>query len=174
MKQLFVLILMSIFLSGCFGIYPGPGKENACTVVHKISYSNKGTRSEARHGHLFVNGNELPDAFSFVTCGDRSFRFYSRVHLWGSDGYFPLMKEEVSYIQYSEKIVGKKILKKGYYPGPVKYSDTPLSWMYVEFVGGSAFVNPEKVLDMLYELKPPRLDREKRVRLPLPSGKETQ
>lgn len=166
----YVFVLISVLVSGCMGIHPFSDADKPCKIVHEIVYSNKNTRSEARHGLLFVNGNEVPDAFTFVACGDQGYRFYSRIHIWGSDGYFPLMNEEVKGFTTSEKIVGDDVLEKGYYLGSVRYSNIPASWIYVHFVGGTAFVDPDHIMDMLIDLSVPRLYREKRFPLPGTSG----
>ena len=47
-------------------------------IKHTITYTRKGSRSEARHGHLIINDWELPDVFTYVICGDRVYKFYQR------------------------------------------------------------------------------------------------
>jgi hypothetical protein len=64
-------------------------KKDSSDLLHRITYTRKGSRSEARHGHLKVNNREIPDLFSLVAQGDRAFRFFQRKNLWRDDGYFP-------------------------------------------------------------------------------------
>ncbi|MCU0822171.1 MAG: hypothetical protein MUC95_06830, partial [Spirochaetes bacterium] len=92
-------------------------------IEHRITYSRQGTRSEAKHGHLFINGNEVPALFTIIISGKEVFRFHQRTWLWGIDGYFPVEKtENACTIKESSAQIGSDLLDKGWYAGKERLS----------------------------------------------------
>lgn len=141
--------------------------ENRCstcsisdTVEHKITYTNKDTRSEARHGHLYINGNELPDVFTSVVYREKSYKFHQRADMWGSDGYFPVETETPAEVKAANARITIEDLNRGWYIGKELLSGTPSSWLHVTWNGGSAFVVPEKVVEMAKALNLKKIQRE--------------
>jgi len=123
-------------LAGCMA--GGP------TVSHDITYTAKGTRSEARHGHLFVDSHEVPWVFSRVSCGQTSYVLRFRSNLWGDDGYWP----EVPV--YTPAQAGSPIpaesLRKGYYRSLRRPAGTPESWIWVQWGNDqAAVVAPDRI-----------------------------
>ncbi|SHE35691.1 hypothetical protein SAMN02745206_00185 [Desulfacinum infernum DSM 9756] len=126
-------------------------------IDHYLTYTNKGTRSEARHGHLVVNGKEIPWCFDRVAAAGRSFSFRVRTNLWGDDGYFP------DASPWSERTARTDIapseLTRGYYVGDERLSGTPSSWIFVEWSGKgakrSAFVDPLMIERLIQDFKIP-------------------
>lgn len=114
------------------------------SIEHYLTYTAKGTRSEARHGHLVVDGQELPWAFSTVTCGAQTFSLHLRTHLWGTDGYFPEATSRV--IPADEHPVSEASLARRYYLGDRRKAATPENWIFVTWPdGGAAFVAPDAI-----------------------------
>jgi hypothetical protein len=152
---LIILILLIILFA--------PSLKDKCTdalcalqkIEHKIEYSHKGTRSEAKHGYLSVNSENLPDVFTLVRSGDSVYKFYQRSNMWGMDGYFPVKEKESdkSIIKESDKQIKSTTLKQGWYLGKELLKGTPLEWLYTEWKGGSAYVSPDSVKKMTQTLK---------------------
>jgi hypothetical protein len=135
-KYATALILCMIFAaSALYADRPVP------LLDEKITYSNKGTRSEASHHDLLVNGKAIPDTFRLVWQEGRLYRFHQRRHIWGSDGYVPL-REAPAGIPQSDKTISDQDTKRKWYLGSARLIDTPLHWAYVEWEGGAAFVDP--------------------------------
>lgn len=130
-------------------------------VEHRITYTNKDTRSEARHGHLYISGNKLPDVFTSVIYRDRLYKFHQRTDMWGMDGYFPAEAEACVQANASGKTVTIEDLDRGWYLGKEALSGTPCSWMQVKWDDNSAFVVPEKAAEMAKVLNLKIILREK-------------
>jgi hypothetical protein len=149
---IFLILLIILF---------APSLKDKCTdalcalqkIEHKVDYSHKGTRSEARHGYLSVNGENLPDVFTLVRSGDIAYKFYQRSNMWGADGYFPLEKSVKSGIKGSVKEIESAALKQGWYLGKELLKGTPSDWLYTEWKGGSAYVSPDTIKKMTQTLK---------------------
>jgi hypothetical protein len=139
----------------------------ACTgrisVRHDVTYTNKGTRSEAQHGHLFINEIRVPDYYSRVLADGKSFIFLQRQHRWGDDGYF--QEEEAKNPGRSETPVSNEQKEQGWYTGTLRLAKTPCSWLYLEWEGGSAFAAPEALSRLAEAEKLPLLLREKALEL---------
>lgn len=157
------ILVLSIFLSIITCCPAGKCVKNCqknalCSIEHSITYSNKGSKSEAQHGHLFINGKEIPDVFTQISCIDKTYKFYQRKQMWGRDGYFPL--DEQAQIKASSAKITDEQIKKGWYTGAEKLDGTPCPWLNVQWEGGSAFVSPDKIEDMAAaeNLKPIKRD----------------
>ena len=116
MGRRMIALAAMLVLAACMA--GGPG------VSHEITYTAKGTRSEARHGHLFVDGRDVPWVFSRVVCGETSYRLRFRSNLWGDDGYWP---EVPAYTPPEEGTpLAAESLEKGYFLISVVYK--ALGW----------------------------------------------
>ena len=153
--SLFVLALL-VSLTDCTG---GTTVHNNI-IHHNVTYSQRGTRSEAIHGDLYIYGEKIPDVFYLVIYKDTGYEFYQRYHLWGRDGYLPvkyLLKKEYTLINVP---VTEQQIRKGYYRGVQKLSNTPENWLFVRWEGGSAFVDPRSIYELIrdFDLRPiPRI-----------------
>jgi hypothetical protein len=151
-------ILMALFLfPSCAHTLPEP---DGPSLQHRISYSAYGTRSEARHGQLFYRDTAIPDTFSLVVDHGIAYHFRTRSNMWGDDGYHP--GAPVDAFGLSDERFTPAFLDQGWYPGPDMRPETPATWIYVEWKGGNAFVDPAKLhlLADTLALKPiPRISR---------------
>jgi len=128
-------------------------------ISHTITYSNKGSRSEAQHGFLAIDGYDVPDNFTFLQyglTGGRAFSFTTRSHLWGSDGYWPT---EARIIPIGEGAFDDADLKQGWVQTPSQIPGIPQNWVYVEWLEGSAFVAPSSMEAMVEALNIPFIPR---------------
>jgi hypothetical protein len=133
-------------------------------IEHNITYSQKGTRSEAKHGHLFINGKELPDVFYMLRSGETAYKFYQRENIWGWDGYFKLEDELIPIKKSPEKIT-KEDLAKGWYTGKEKLEGTPGNWVYLEWGNGSGFSSLEAIEDLISILNIKKIPRSTGIKL---------
>lgn len=129
------------------------------TVSHEITYSAKGTRSEARHGHLLVDGIEVPWVFSRVVCGPTFYVLQFRGNLWGDDGYWPDASASAPSEAGTQIPVGS--LKKGYFLSSKRLAGTPAGWIWVQWGSDkAAFVAPDRLEQLIREEKiPDQTDR---------------
>jgi hypothetical protein len=135
-------------------------------LEHRISYSAKGSRSEARHGSLFFQGEAVPDVYETVADDGITYRFRTRQQMWGDDGYHPGAPVEPA--PASQDAFQTADRNTGWYHGPHKKPGTPVNWVYVEWSNGRAFVAPDQ-LDALADTKNlPPISRIARQRIPLP------
>lgn len=112
-------------------------------VEHEITYTAKGTRSEARHGHLKIDGQEVPWAFSQIAVGGAAYRLRFRTEMWGDDGYHrdpSAVLPPESPLEMSEEAAAQ-----GYYCGSQRLRATPANWLYVRWDGRSAFVAADRI-----------------------------
>ena len=145
-------ILISIVILFLLKIDAGFSMGKSPVLEHRITYSHKNTRSEARHGHLLINGYEIPDIFSLVIFQESVFKFYQRKQIWGMDGYFPVDKTAgISSIEESSADIGPDVMSKGWYEGKEKLAGTPADWLYVEWKEGAAFLSSEKIKNFASE-----------------------
>lgn len=142
------LVVMSLSLITSLSACEEYGKSGGCMLRNRVSYSNRGMRSEARHGRLFLNGKEIPDVYRLVICRGSAFEFFQRRHMWGRDGYFPVKTGEDGGIVEGSTDTGTGVIKRGYYRGNVRHKNTPESWIFVRWDGGAAFVSPERIIDL--------------------------
>ncbi|MBL3540013.1 hypothetical protein [Aminivibrio sp.] len=184
MKNTFaVLIVLAVLLcivpAGADAGLPGgpvPDMEREETpegITFITAYSARGSRSEARHHYIEIEGFLVPDVFSRLKYKDFPFEFISRQNHWGDDGYV-LAGELV--VPESPSAVAEEQLEKGWYEGPERLSGTPGNWVWGTWEGGSLFAAPEKLAEAAKELKLPLLPRDgspfQELILPRPVEKE--
>ncbi len=146
--SIIIIFLLILFFAPYLKQKCADGQCSLNNIEHTITYSQKDTRSEAQHGHLFINGKEVPDIFKTVICGNTKYVFYQRKGIWGMDGYFPLMKDENSP-KISRKTINKKTLLTGWYSGKTFLKGTPSDWLYLEWDDGSAFCSASAIDDLI-------------------------
>ncbi len=146
MGRRMIALAAMLVLAACMA--GGPG------VSHEITYTAKGTRSEARHGHLFVDGREVPWVFSRVACGESSYRLRFRSNLWGDDGYWP---EVPAYAPPEEgTFLPAASLKEGYFRSLGRPAGTPADWIWVQWgKGQAAVVAPDRIEQLIEAEKIP-------------------
>jgi hypothetical protein len=166
-KLLFVLALSA--LTFLFPAHPeavplpeGPaaGAERVETqdgIALLVTYSGRGSRSEARHHFVEIHGVLVPDFFSRLKYKNYAFQFVSRNYLWGDDGY--VRTEEFS-LSESASPVTEEQLKKGWYQGTERLAGTPEDWVWGEWNGGALFAAPEKLREAATELNLTQLQRD--------------
>jgi hypothetical protein len=140
-----VLALMLLVQTACRALPP--------QVEHELTYTAKGTRSEARHGHLKIDGQEVPWAFSQIVVGDAAYRLRSRTEMWGDDGYHPdpsVPRPSESPLEMSEEAAAQ-----GYYCGSKRLRGTPENWLYVKWCGQSAFVAADRIGRLIEDYRIP-------------------
>ncbi len=147
MRTLTLTLFLTI-LTACAG---------AVTLEHRMDYSRKGTRSESRHGFLLVNGQAIPDVFSFVQQGDQAWEFFSRRHLWGDDGYHAT-HVRVTNLHASEPCTSR-IMDRGWYPGSDRLDGTPGDWLFVRWGTNTAWIAPTGISALVTAKTPPKLKR---------------
>jgi len=127
-------------------------------MSHWVTYSAKGTRSEARHGFIEIEGYTVPDVFTCLVYKDIGVTFSSRSYHWGDDGYWPsamLAAPEVEGppLSETEEKTGWKITDK-------RPAGLPENWVYVEWEEGAAFVAPDRLKDFVEKMELPLIPRE--------------
>jgi len=140
-----ILVFISLFTSSEILLSMGSTAE----FEHRIEYSSKGTRSEAKHGYLYLNGDKIGDYFTLIIYNDEAYKFFQRDHRWGKDGYFPnkaIKTDEKTGVSKEE--ITSEVLDRGWYEGNEKLKSTPPYWIYAEWQSGSAFVSIEKIREM--------------------------
>jgi hypothetical protein len=116
-------------------------------VEHKMTVDNEGSRSEARHGYLLINGKAVPDFFWTVVAAGQHFVFHQRKNIWGDDGYFPL-NLPVDIATAKVKIT-KDDLKQGFYIGKDRKPGTPANWLYLEWKNGAGFCAADRLIELI-------------------------
>lgn len=144
-KYIIHIVFLILFL-GCAGTGENAESSSCQLIKHRVNYTNKDTRSEARHGYLVVGGYTIPDVFIFVTCRAKTYKFMQRRYGWGNDGYFPV--EKIS-IESADAKISQSELERGWYEGVEKKKQTPKCWLYVKWDGGAAFVAPGSMKDFI-------------------------
>ena len=116
-KLLFVLALSA--LTFLFPAHPeavplpeGPaaGAERVETqdgIALLVTYSGRGSRSEARHHFVEIHGVLVPDFFSRLKYKNYAFQFVSRNYLWGDDGY--VRTEEFSLSEAASPVTEEQL-----------------------------------------------------------------
>jgi len=144
----------------------------SCPLSHSIQYTSKGSKSEARHGYLFLEGEKVPDVFSFIasiSVAECSFKFKQRVHKWGLDGYHPSKTDLEKKIKFTS---GTTNFKKKYYLGKIKYKNTPEDWFFVEWDNQTAFVASDYLFKFINAFKLKDISRRKVRSRPIIKSKE--
>lgn len=124
----------------------------------KTTFSNQGSKSEARHHYLLVDGAAIPDTFWFVHQEGRSYRFRQRQYLWGEDGYVPVQEDFKA--KASNKDIQPEDTQRKWYEGPERLLDTPGHWVYLEWTGGCAYADPVALQALAEHFKLPRITRD--------------
>jgi hypothetical protein len=141
-KTILMLLSFSLAVSGC--------AKDTVQIEHYLTYSAKGTRSEARHGHLSINGEEIPWAFKTVNFNGKTYTLNFRNHLWGTDGYH--QDSVPAILAVSEDILSAEYLSKGYCLANKRPVGLPESWIFVTWgQGESAFVAPDAIKELIKE-----------------------
>ncbi len=154
------IIKLIIFMTAITSITAYSQDDYKIGIIHEIDYSNKGSKSEARHGRLFVAAKkgkkEIPDVFSYLYVNDKAYTFLQRSFVFGDDGYFP--SDPVS-IKVSDNYIRNDQLSAGYYKSPVKLKGTPDNWMYGVCSEGSYFFSISGIFSMIDSEKPKPIQR---------------
>jgi len=162
-----LLVLFTAFL--VFPAVPAPGQTpgespeepEIITVSEDVRilryYSARGTRSEARHHYLEIEGERIPDVFSKVIYKGLSFTFGSRKYTWGDDGY---LRGPDAAVPGSASPVPGEQLERGWYEGGEILKGTPENWIYGEWKAGALLAAPEKLGQAVETLDLPVLPRD--------------
>jgi len=154
MKNILKLLVLFFTVFLVFPAVPAPGQTSGenpeepeiITVSEDVRilryYSARGTRSEARHHYLEIEGERIPDVFSKVVYKGLSFTFGSRKYHWGDDGYLRGSDAEVTG---SPSPISAEQLERGWYEGGGILQGTPENWIYGEWKGGALLAAPEKL-----------------------------
>lgn len=154
MKNMLKLLVLFFTVFLVFPAVPAPGQTSGenpeepeiITVSEDVRilryYSARGTRSEARHHYLEIEGERIPDVFSKVVYKGLSFTFGSRKYHWGDDGYLRGSDAEVTG---SPSPISAEQLERGWYEGGGILQGTPENWIYGEWKGGTLLAAPEKL-----------------------------
>jgi len=154
MKNMLKLLVLFFTVFLVFPAVPAPGQTSGenpeepeiITVSEDVRilryYSARGTRSEARHHYLEIEGERIPDVFSKVVYKGLSFTFGSRKYHWGDDGYLRGSDTEVTG---SPSPISAEQLERGWYEGGGILQGTPENWIYGEWKGGALLAAPEKL-----------------------------
>ncbi len=140
------IALVLLLLSACMN------RTTATTthINHHQTYTAKGTRSEASHGHLVVNERELPWIFNKIAHNGVSYSMHYKKHAWGADGY---QRDTLPFKpQVTSKTITKEQLNRGYYINNKRLKQTPTNWIFVQWQK-SAFVHPNKIDYLIKEYK---------------------
>ena len=166
-NMLKLLALFAAFL--VFPAVPAPGQTpgespeepEIITVSEDVRilryYSARGTRSEARHHYLEIEGERIPDVFSKVIYKGLSFTFGSRKYTWGDDGY---LRGPDAAVPGSASPVPGEQLERGWYEGGEILKGTPENWIYGEWKAGALLAAPEKLGQAVETLDLPVLPRD--------------
>ena len=154
MKNMLKLLVLFFTVFLVFPAVPAPGQTSGenpeepeiITVSEDVRilryYSARGTRSEARHHYLEIEGERIPDVFSKVVYKGFSFTFGSRKYHWGDDGYLRGSDAEVTG---SPSPISAEQLERGWHEGGGILQGTPENWIYGEWKGGALLAAPEKL-----------------------------
>lgn len=114
-----------------------------CTLLlnHVVKIQNKGTRSERQDGYLQIKEYTLPDLFVFVQQDGKAFSFSVNTKRFGRTGYHITNTIE---LQVSNKFITEEEKERGWYIGSALKVNTPRCWLFVQWNGGSAYIDPQK------------------------------
>ncbi len=148
MKKIILLSMLLLTFISCKALEVN-SQEKEAILKHEVTYTNKGTKSEGTVGKLKYKDKYIPTIFSYVTDSVNSYMFVINKTLWGQHQYFPM--SERLYISISEKEISVDELDKGFYLGNFKLKNTPNSWIKVSWAGESAFIDINRIFDVLKE-----------------------
>ena len=143
MLVLSLLVLVSA-IPGVFAEGKADKKNVPAIIDIRVEKSREGTRSEARHYYLKVDGFNVPDVFSLIAVNNDVFTFESRQNLWGDDGYVPRKDYPLPY-SIGKNSVEEGSLEQGWYLSDTRKKGTPGNWCYVEAGDLRAFVAPSEL-----------------------------
>lgn len=152
-----IVLLMSLALIAALGVAPAMAAGSAVKAEHSVTYSAKGTRSEAQQGHLSLNGVEVPKCFTRIWLEDKVYCFKQRVHPWGSYGYWPC-DPVIPPIPIQNKLTTAE-RQQGWRLGEAQPEDMPKSWVNVQWKDGSAWAAPEALGKLAEDQGLPVLER---------------
>ncbi|MDA3899482.1 MAG: hypothetical protein PF637_03070 [Spirochaetes bacterium] len=115
-------------------------------VIYTVKYKSRGTRSERRIGVLTYKTVEIPYIFTFIQHNNQAFSLKKSNHRWGSLGYQPIIKKEIKKGEQKAQINAT-----GYCLTETRDVGIPDDWAYVEWNGGKAFINLERLSSVLKE-----------------------
>jgi hypothetical protein len=111
-------------------------------VTHKIKYENQGTRSEREDGYLYVDNYIIPDLFTFIQFQNDAYSFAINTKRFGKTGYH-LSEVKNFEVDSTDLTINEK--ENGWYLGRKLKPGVSSCWTYVEWNGGAAFINTEKI-----------------------------
>lgn len=152
--SLFLFVMTVVPLSAS-----GKGDSRGAKVGYSITFSREGTRSEARHHHLLINGRPVPEVFQSLTVNGRYFVFMQRSMLWGDDGYVLVEKDPESGEENTEELTEEE-KKVGWSVTEKRKKGTPSDWCRVETGDMVAYVDPGHLDDFAAFFRLKRLPRE--------------
>lgn len=129
-----------------------PKEENkaadACkaVVTHQTNEAQSRTGIQKQAGFLYVGNYAVPDIFTFIQQKNRAYTFLVNTKKSMRTGYFPT---EPVNMKPNEKDITAEELGRGWYLGPGKKQNTPECWIYVQWNGGTAFINPQQISSIL-------------------------
>ncbi|MFP4481454.1 MAG: hypothetical protein ACLFN0_01510 [Thermovirgaceae bacterium] len=126
-------------------------------MYHWITYSAKGSRSEARHGHIEIEGYTLPDVFTGLVYRGVGVGFRTRTYQWGNDGYWP--DARVSLPGEEAPPLAAEARERGWTVSGGTPADFPDEWIHVKWKDGSAFVAADRLKDFVAKMDLPLLRR---------------
>jgi hypothetical protein len=127
-------------------------------IEEKTEYTAQGTRSEARHFYLSVEGRPVPDAFRVLVLSGKSWVFAQRAEVWGDDGW--LLEDKTRPVPETPTPLTASETERGWYKGGERKKGTPADWAFVAWEGGSAFVDARKLPEFAAAERLPLLPRQ--------------
>jgi len=141
------------------GKYQKEERRRLCKgMYHIVTYTAKGTRSEARHGYVEIEGYMVPDIFVCLSYRDEAVVFLTRSNLWGDDGYWPSLEVVLPEKRGAPLTVKEKI--KGWRISQDVPSNLPGDWVFVKWKNGSACVSAKKLKNFAETMDLPTITRE--------------
>ncbi|MBN1468235.1 MAG: hypothetical protein JXM74_02995 [Fusobacteriaceae bacterium] len=144
MKKVVILVSFLTFIISCTSLQTA---NNKGLITHEIEYTAKGSKSEGQIGKLKVNGIYIPTLFAYVSDSKTSYEFVSNNNTWGKHQYFPL--DEKLYISKTNEVITSKDIENGFYLGIAQKKNTPNNWIKVQWSGGEAFIDTNKINTVL-------------------------
>lgn len=134
----YILLIVALIFTAC---------ASTVKVYHSIRYDKKGSRSERRNGELRINGFKMPYTFKEIYVNDTAFVLITKTHFFGNHGYFAVKGGAAPEVSADK--IKSSALKKGFYKGSARLTNTPESWFYVKWEDGDAFVDGERIESIL-------------------------
>ncbi len=143
MNKIYLCLLMIIgSVTGCVS------NDLESDWEYRIEIRNKGTRSEGRVGILEYQDEQISGVFDSILIDGKRYRMARSEFNWEDQGYFPEGREKP--IPENSEVVSKDDLKRGWYEIQCNCkSETPESWVIVEFKDKKVYLDPEKIDDLI-------------------------